>query len=196
MIIVGVTGSIGMGKTTICNMLKKLGCAIHNSDRAVALALSSKGDAFEEVAVTFPECWDKKNRVIKKDVLADIIFNDDDKKRELEAILHPIVWRDQQEFTRKSARMGYKIAVLDIPLLFETGAQIRCDYTICVSAPYSIQRRRVLARPGMSEEKFEKILMSQIPDVEKRKLADFVVETGLGMAFSFRQLKSIVRKIL
>ncbi|MAZ76493.1 MAG: dephospho-CoA kinase [Micavibrio sp.] len=195
MIVLGLTGSIGMGKTTAAKMLSQLGCAIHDSDKVVGYALSPKGKAFEEIAVTFPLVWDKKNHLIKKDVLADIIFSDDDEKRKLEEILHPIVQQSQQDFILKQTRLERDIVVLDIPLLFETGAQSRVDYTICVSAPHHIQRRRVLSRAGMSEEKFEAILKSQMPDNQKTMLADFVVQTGIGMAYSYRQLENILREV-
>jgi dephospho-CoA kinase len=194
-IVLGLTGSIGMGKTTTATMLLQMGCAILDSDKIVGHALSPKGKAFEEVAVTFPTCWDKKNHLIKKSVLADIIFSDENKKRKLEQILHPIVHQAQQEFIQKQTRLGRDIAVLDIPLLFETGAQSRMNYTVCVSAPFHIQRRRVLSRINMSEEKFEAILKSQMPDNQKVMLADFVVQSGMGMAHSYRQLEKIVREI-
>jgi len=136
MIIIGLTGSIGMGKTTAAFMLKKMGCAIHDSDKTVHNALEPYGDAFEEVALTFPESWDKKKHIIKRNVLADIIFQDKEKKEILENILHPLTIESQFKFIRAQQRLGKKIVVLDIPLLFETGAQNRVDYTICVDAPY------------------------------------------------------------
>ena len=184
-----------MGKSTAAKMLARLGCAIHDSDRVVGHALSPHGKVFEEVAVTFPDCWDKKKHLIKKTVLADIIFQDDDEKRKLEEILHPIVQQSQKDFIQKQGRLGCEIVVLDIPLLFETGGQSRVDYTICVSAPYHIQRRRVLSRPFMDEKKFEAILNSQMPDKQKTMLADFVVQTGMGMAHSYRQLEKIIREV-
>ncbi|NQZ14150.1 MAG: dephospho-CoA kinase [Alphaproteobacteria bacterium] len=195
MIVLGLTGSIGMGKSTAANMLEHLGCAIHDSDKAVHKALLPNGQAFEKVAVTFPDAWDKKKRIIKKKVLADIIFNDAGEKIELEKILHPIVQQSQQDFIQNQIRLDRDIVVLDIPLLFETGAEKRMDYTVCVSAPYHIQRRRVLSRPGMSEDKFHSILETQMPDHEKVQRADFVVKTGMGMAHSYRQLANIVREV-
>jgi len=195
MIVIGLTGSIGMGKTTAARMFAKLGGAVHDSDAAVAQALSPKGDAFEEVAVTFPKCWDQKTRTLNKTALGDIIFKDADKKAELEAILHPIVQASQVRFMRTQKLMGRRFVVLDIPLLFETGAQSRVDVTVCVSAPYAIQRRRVLGRTGMSLEKFEAILAAQMPSAQKEFLSDYVVQTGQGMAYSFKQVKKILRDI-
>lgn len=188
-----------MGKTTVARMLAQMGCAIHDSDACVRYALSPKGEAFENVALSFPDAWDKKTHIIKRDVLAQIIFNDTQKKQELENILHPIVRRDQKSFIQKQkqlfGRNSNKIIVLDIPLLFETGAETRVDYTIVVSAPYHIQRRRVLSRPNMSEEKFEAILKTQMSDTEKRKRADFIVPTGMGLAYSYRTLSQIIKQL-
>ncbi len=195
MIVLGLTGSIGMGKSTVALMLKKLGCGIHDSDKAVRLALSPKGQAFEEVALTFPTSWDKKTHIIKRDVLAEVIFNDDLERQKLEKILHPIVHRLQKEFIQKQARLGRKIVVLEIPLLFETGAETRVDYTVVVSAPYHVQRHRVLKRSGMSEERFKKILRNQMSDKEKCLRADFVIPTGMGMAYTHKCLKNMLEKI-
>lgn len=190
--IIGLTGSIGMGKTTIAAQFDYLGCPSHNSDLAVHRALSPDGHAFEEVAVTFPAVWDKKKHVINRATLADIIFNDMTQRKILEGILHPIVQYDQTQFLRHQKKMGCDIAVLDIPLLFETGAETRVDYTVVVSAPFFIQRQRVLKRAGMSEEKFNMILQTQMPDGEKRNRADFIIQTGLGKAYSLRQVKKVL----
>jgi dephospho-CoA kinase len=198
MIIIGLTGSIGMGKTTASRMFAQMGCAIHNSDAAVHAALSSKGEAFEAVALSFPEAWDKKKHVIKRDVLAKIIFSDEAKRRTLENILHPIVQQDQKKFIQKQKRLlgrESNVVVLDIPLLFETGAQTRVDYTVTVSAPYAIQRRRVLARSNMTFEKFETILKTQMSDIEKCKKSDFIVPTGMGLAYSYREISKILKEI-
>ncbi len=196
MIIIGLTGSIGMGKSTAARMLKKMGAAVHDSDGVVRKALNPYGEAFEEVAITFPESWDKKKHVIKRDVLANIIFSDKSKKEELENILHPIVWRSQKKFLQKQKLLGRKIVVLDIPLLFETGAQRRVDYTFVVSAPDHIQRRRVLSRPNMTPEKFQAILSSQLSDHEKCVQADFVIPTGMGLAYTYQALEKSLKEIL
>ena len=184
-----------MGKSTVGNMLAKLGCGIHSADKAVHEALSPKGAAFEEVAVTFPECWDKKKHLIKRDVLANIIFQDDAKRKKLEEILHPVVRQSQKKFIQSQERLGREVVVLDIPLLFETGAESRVDYTLVVSAPYHVQRHRVLSRSGMTEEKFDAILKTQMPDEEKRARADFIIPTGLGMAYTYKSLEKVLEKI-
>ena len=181
-----------MGKSTAAAMLEHMGCAIHDSDKIVHHALSPKGEAFEEVAVTFPACWDKKKHIIKRNKLADIIFSDQDKKRELENILHPIVQRSQSKFAWSQKNLGKKFIVFDIPLLFETNAQRRVNYTICVYAPEHIQKRRVLSRPNMNIEKFYKILNAQMPSRQKCALSDFTVPTGLGLAYTYQKLEEII----
>ncbi len=196
MIILGLTGSIGMGKSTAARMLKRMGVPVFDSDADVHKALSPKGMAFEEVAVTFPASWDKKSGAINRKTLGGIVFEQEHKRKELEAILHPVVQRGQRKFIAAMQRIGKKIVVLDIPLLFEIGAETRVDYTICVTAPYPIQRRRVLARPHMDERRFLKILGQQMPDAEKQALADFVVQTGQGYATTYRQLQKIVKQVL
>lgn len=195
MIVLGLTGSIGMGKSTAARMLRMMGVPVHESDDAVHKALAPGGAAFEEVAVTFPEAWDKKRHVIRRDILGQIVFADEDKRRELEDIVHPAVWASQKHFVLKYTKLGRRIVALDIPLLFETGAEERVDYVICVTAPYAVQRRRVLKRPGMSEEKFLKILSTQMPDEEKRTLADFVVQTGMGLGHTWRALRKIIKEV-
>lgn len=195
MIVLGLTGSIGMGKSTAARLLRMMGVPVHESDDAVHKALAPGGAAFEEVAVTFPDAWDAKRHVIRRDILGQIVFGNDDKRRELEAIVHPAVWASQKAFTLKYQKLGRKIIALDIPLLFETGAEKRVNKTIVVSAPYDVQRRRVLARPHMSEEKFLKILNSQMPDSEKRKRADYVVETGMGLGHTWKSLRKIIKEV-
>jgi len=195
MIILGLTGSIGMGKTTIGKMMEYLGCAVHDSDASVKSALNPYGKGFEAVALSFPEVWDKKKHLIKKDILSDLVFNDGAARKKLENILHPIVKRDQRDFLNKQKALGCEICVLDIPLLFETGAQERVDYTVVVDAPFFIQSQRVLRRNGMTEDKFFKILSSQMPNHQKRVLADFVIQTGLGKAYSMKQVKRVLREI-
>jgi dephospho-CoA kinase len=173
-------------------MLCKMGCPVHDSDEAVLKALAPYGSAFEIVAVTFPDVWDKKRRLIDRKKLGEIVFHHEGKRKELESILHPVARQSQLKFIQEMHRKGRKIVALDIPLLFETGAQDRVDYTICVTAPDDIQRRRVMMRPNMSEEKFARIKSLQMPDEQKQALADYVVQTGLGYALTYRSLEAIV----
>jgi dephospho-CoA kinase len=195
MIVLGLTGSIGMGKSTAASMLEKMGLAVHNSDDAVHGLLSPKGAAFEIVAVSFPEAWDKKTHTIRRDILGKMVFENVEKRKELESILHPLVQKSQIDFIKKQHALGRAGVVLDIPLLFETGADARVDYTLVVTAPDFIQRQRVLGRPNMNEEKFERIRAAQMPDGEKCARADFVVQTGLGYGYTYRALKKIVKQI-
>lgn len=198
MMVIGLTGSIGMGKTTVGGFFERLGAPVHCADKVVGRALAPYGGAFETVALAFPSCWDKKNHVIDKQKLAALIYNDDDAREKLEAILHPVVRADQDAFVFKQKRLGREACVLDIPLLFETGAEERVDKTVVVSAPCAIQRQRVLARPGMTVDRFAQILRTQMPDAQKRALAlhngGAVIDTGLGKAHSFKQVKTLLKQ--
>jgi dephospho-CoA kinase len=191
--VIGLTGSIGMGKSVAAGLLRRLGVPVHDADVAVHDLLAPGGKAFETVALTFPEAWDKKRFVIDRQKLGELVFKDPAKKRALEKILHPLVQESQQAFIRKARRMGMKKVVLDIPLLYETGADRHCDAVICVTAPYFLQRTRVMSRRGMTEEKFFAILSSQWPDIEKRRRASVVIQTGLGRAYTMLGIKKFLR---
>jgi dephospho-CoA kinase len=194
MIVIGLTGSIGMGKTTAANMLREMGLPVHCSDEAVAL-LYGRRDVIERIASAFPDAFDKAAARIDRARLKAALGGDAAKLEILQEILHPLVREEQRKFLMLQRQNGAKIACLDIPLLFETGAEARLDYTICVSAPPHIQRQRVLARPGMTEAQFAFILSRQMPDAEKRRRADFVVSTGLGLAQTRAELAGVMRKV-
>ena len=191
MIIYGLTGSIAMGKSTAARMIRRMGIPVHDSDACVRKLLTTKGEALIAVRKNFPKAATGKG--IERKVLADIIFKDQQKRKILESILHPFVRQSQTEFIQNQYKMGMKKVVLDIPLLFETGADKRVDYTIVVTAPAFLQARRALARKGMTKDRFRAILKSQLPDVEKRARADFVVQTGLGRGYTYRKLKEILK---
>jgi dephospho-CoA kinase len=193
--VIGLTGSIGMGKSVASSLLRRLGIPVHDSDAAVHELLSPGGAAFTTVSLAFREAWDRKRKVIDRKKLGEIVFADEEARRRLEAILHPLVWRAQKKFLLKARRMGLKKVALDIPLLFETGAERKCDAVITVSAPFLVQKQRVLRRPGMNEKKFFAILSRQLPDIQKRRLSDIVVETGIGRAFTLTSLKKALRKL-
>lgn len=195
MIVIGLTGSIGMGKTTAATMFARMNIPVHDSDRAVHELLAPGGAAVAAVARAFPKAHDRKQNAINRAALARIVFADPEKRRALEAILHPLVRDSQNRFLALQQRRRAAMAVLDIPLLFETGAESRVDYTIVVTAPAFIQRQRVMARPGMTEEAFYRRLASQMPDAEKRRRADFIVQTGNGRACTYRALQKIVRDL-
>ena len=194
MIIVGLTGSIGMGKSAAAAMLRDMGIPVHCSDEAVHELLGAGGSAVGLVIETFPNVAGKDKSIDRKTLGAQI-FSHTENRKKLESILHPLVVDSQRKFIADHARLHSKIVVLDIPLLFETGADARVDYIVVVSAPPFIQRQRVLARSGMTAEKFESILVLQMPDAEKRRRADFVVETGIGIAETRRALEKIIESL-
>lgn len=194
LVIAGLTGSIGMGKSVATSMLRAMGVPVHCSDEAVHALLAPGGDAINAVAATFPGVLSKTGG-IDRQALGALVFADDLKKKQLENILHPLVVASQSRFISEQIKHGQTLVVLDIPLLYETGAEARVDKVIVVSAPSFIQRTRVMKRPGMSREKFENILRSQMPDAEKRRRADYVVQTGIGMAYTRRALARIIQQL-
>ncbi|MEO3427836.1 dephospho-CoA kinase [Pelagibius sp. CAU 1746] len=190
MLVVGLTGSIGMGKTTAATMLRRLGLPVHEADAAVHRLMARGGAAVDTVAAAFPGV--DKDGAIDRGRLAAKVLGDPAALSRLEGILHPLVRAEAQAFLARQARQHRPLAVLDIPLLFETGGDALCDAVIVVSAPPAVQRARVLARPGMTEAKLQAVLERQMPDAEKRRRADFVVQTGLTKGHSLRQLTAIV----
>jgi len=193
MIVVGLTGSIGMGKSNAAGVLRRLGVPVHDADGEVHRLLGPGGRAVRAVAAAFPGvlAGDKVDRKL----LGDRVFGDTAALRRLEAILHPLVRRSSRIFLAAAARRGVRLVVLDIPLLYESRGENTVDVVVVVSAPRLVQRQRVLARAGMTEEKFLAIVTRQVPDAEKRRRADFVVATGRHRGDTFRQLQKIVRKI-
>jgi len=191
MIVVGLTGSIGMGKTTASAMLRELGLPLFDADRVVHRLLSPGGAAVLSVAEAFPGVR-AQNGGINRGLLGQRVFGDALELKRLEAILHPMVARNEKDFLGRVRARREPIAVLDIPLLFETGAESRCDYVIVVSAPAFLKRQRVLRRPGMTEIRFAAILRKQTPDHDKRRRADFTVPTGAGRALTLRRLRTII----
>jgi dephospho-CoA kinase len=193
MVIVGLTGSIGMGKTTAADHLRRLGLPIHDADAAVHEMMAGGGEAVAAVAAAFPGVV--RDGAVDRDALGAIVYADPAALARLEAIIHPRVRRREEDFLRRSALRGAALAVLDIPLLFETHGDRRVDATIVVSAPAFLQAQRVLQRPGMTAERLARIRAQQMPDAEKRRRADFVVLTGLGKDRSLRDLTAIVRML-
>ncbi len=190
MLVLGLTGSIGMGKSTAARMLARLGVPVHDADAAVHRLLGPGGAAVAEVAAAFPGV--AKDGAVDREVLAKRVFGSDEALWRLENLLHPLVEDDQIHFIETRARRRAPVCVLDVPLLYETKGDELCDMVIVVSAPRLIQRKRVLARPNMTPERLDDILSRQVPDAEKRARADFVVSTGLGYREALNQLKDIV----
>lgn len=187
-LLVGLTGSIGMGKTETARMFARLGIAVYDADAAVHRLYEPGGAAVEAIAKEFPGCVSDGR--VDRVALAKTIAAETDGFKRLEAIVHPLVAREQIKFLEENA--GADMVVLDIPLLFETGGHARMDAVVVVSAPGHVQRARVLAREGMTEEKLDHILSRQMDDEEKRAKAHFVVETGKGLDHAFEQVQQIV----
>lgn len=190
MFILGLTGSIGMGKTVAARDFAKLGIPVHESDAVVHGLIGPGGDAVRAVGDAFPGVVNAD--AVDRGLLGAQVFDDDLALKRLEAILHPRVRAAELRFLGQHARLQTPLVVLDVPLLFETGGERRCDAVAVVSAPYRVQRRRVLSRPGMTEAKFKSILKHQISDYEKRRAADFVIYSGLGRGFSLQRIRQIV----
>jgi dephospho-CoA kinase len=188
--LIGLTGSIGMGKTETAKMFAKLGIPVYDSDAAVHRLYEPGGAAVPEIEKTFPGAV--KSGQVDRAALSKQLAADPDGFKKLEAIVHPLVGREQAKFREQALRDGAKMIVLDVPLLFETGGHERMDAVVVVSAPHHLQRERVLARPGMSADKLDQILSRQTPDAEKRAKAHFVVETDRGLDHAFGQVKAIV----
>jgi dephospho-CoA kinase len=190
-IILGLTGSIGMGKSTAAAMLRRLGVPVFDADAMVHGLLAPGGGAVAAVARAFPGVRDEAGGIDRLR-LGQRVFGDPAARRRLEMILHPPVRRAEGRFVSAARRRRERLIVLDIPLLFETGGDRRCDAVLVVSAPARLQRERVLRRPGMTESRLAGILRAQLPDREKRRRADFVVLTALGRGGTYRHLKAIV----
>lgn len=184
-----------MGKSQIAALLRQKRVPVFDSDAEVHRLLAPTGAAFRIVALMFPAAWDKKRHVIDRRKLGQIVFNDVAERRKLEAVLHPLVDTAQRKFILNARRNGRKVAALDIPLLFETGGERKCDMVFCATAPFFVQKLRVLRRAGMTEGGFYKILAGQMPDGLKRRLADAVLPTGLGRGHTQRVLGTLLRKM-
>ena len=188
MIVLGLTGSIGMGKSTTARMFAEAGVPVHDSDEAVHRLYAGKAAPLVEAA--FPGTTDAG--VVDRTKLGERVLGDASALRRLESIIHPLVRADADAFLARNRAAGAPLAVLDIPLLFETGGRNRVDKVVVVTAAAEVQRQRVLARPGMTEEKLASILAKQVPDADKRRQADFIIDTGQGMDAARAAVKAIV----
>jgi dephospho-CoA kinase len=190
--IIGLTGSIGMGKSAAAAMLRRQGVWVHDADAAVHALLGKGGAAVDAIRRAFPGVV--KNGAVDRVALGKRVFGDAKALQQLEAIVHPLVRARTDRFIETAARARRPLVVLDIPLLFEKGGR-RCDAVIVVSAPAFLQAQRVLRRPGMSPARLQSILAHQMPDREKRRRADVVITTGLGKASTYRQLAHARRSL-
>ena len=192
MIVVGLTGSIGMGKSTASAMLRRLGVPLFDADAEVHCLLAPGGAAVRRVEAAFSGVTDESGG-IDRGRLGQRVFGRPEALRRLEAILHPMVRTAETRFVARARSRREPLVVLDIPLLFETRGTARVDCILVVSAPAWLQRLRVLRRPRMSPDRLAAILATQLPDAIKRRRADFVIETGLSRARTLRQLKAAIR---
>jgi dephospho-CoA kinase len=188
--VIGLTGSIGMGKTETGKLFARLGIPVHGADEVVHRLYDTGGAAVAAIAREFPGTV-RDGRVMRE-ALAARVAADEEAFRRLEAIVHPLVREAELAFLDDARKRGDDLVVLDIPLLFETGGEKRMDAVVVVSASPDVQRERVLSRPGMSLEKLQAIHARQIPDVDKRSRADFVIETDKGLEHAFAAVQRIV----
>jgi dephospho-CoA kinase len=191
MIIIGLTGSIGMGKSTVAAMFEAEGLPVFDADAAVRRLQGPGGRALAAIEAAFPGTTHAGG--LHREKLGAHVFGNAAALRKLESILHPLVAEAQSAFL--GAHRLKRAVVLDVPLLFEKGGWKRCDLSVVVSAPYRVQRARVLARPGMTPAKLAGILKSQMPDRQKRALADVVIETGRGRRHTLLAVRRITRNL-
>lgn len=191
MLVIGLTGGIGMGKSAAADQFARAGIPVFNADAHVHRLY--EGEAVEAIEAAFPGVA-HGGRVDRK-LLAEQVAGSPERLRELEQIVHPMVVEAEIEFLREQEKKGAQLAVLEIPLLFETGAEARVDVTVVLSAPHRIQRERVLARPGMTVDKLGHLLARQLPDADKRARADFVVESGTGLADMQAKIDTLIESL-
>jgi dephospho-CoA kinase len=194
MIVLGLTGSIGMGKSTAVAVLRRLGVAVYDADAEIHKMMGRGGAAVAAVEAAFPGVRGEDGAIDRRR-LGQRVFGNPAELRRLEHILHPRVRAVERRWVAQQRARGARLVVLDIPLLFETDRIDRVDGVIVVSAPLRLQRERVMRRPGMTAERFAAILATQYPDREKRRRADFVVSTALSRAAAARQIAAIVRQV-
>lgn len=191
MFVLGLTGSLGMGKSTTAGFFAELGVPVHDADAAVHRLY--KTEAVPLIEAAFPGTIVRGE--VDREKLAKRVLDDPAAIKKLEGIVHPLVLAAEQHFLAEAERKNAQVAVLDIPLLFETGGDRRCDAVVVVSAPEDVQRTRIFKRPGMTSQKFAGIAANQMPDAEKRKRADFVVDTSKGFDAARAQVREILARI-
>jgi dephospho-CoA kinase len=192
-LMVGLTGSIGMGKSETAKMFARLGVPVYDADAAVARLYDVGGAAVPEIEKAFPGTT--RDGRVDRAALRQRVVNDPAALKTLDSVVHPLVGAERNGFLEGAIAQGADIVVMDVPLLFETNGHTRMDAVVVVSAPAHIQRERVLARPGMSPELLDSILARQMPDEEKRAKAHYVVVTDMGLDHAFEQVKMIVAEL-
>jgi dephospho-CoA kinase len=191
MFVLGLTGSIGMGKSTAAAMFRAEGIAVHDADAAVHALY--RGEAAPVIEAAFPGTT--RDGVVDRGLLGARVLDDPAALARLEAIMHPLVAASRDAFLTEAEKGGAKLVVLDVPLLFETGGDRRVDAVVLVTAPEAVQKERVSRRPGMTPERLAVILARQMPDVEKRARAHFIIDTGGELAATRRQVRAILRAL-
>ncbi|BEV45647.1 dephospho-CoA kinase [Afipia carboxidovorans] len=191
MFVLGLTGSIGMGKSTTAQLFAECGVPVYDADATVHRLYAS--EAVEAIEQAFPGSTGEQG--VDRTKLSAQVVGNKDAMRQLESIVHPMLRAHETEFLNAAEKSGAPVAVLDIPLLFETGADSRVDAVVVVSAPHSVQRERILARPGMTADKLAAIIARQMPDADKRARADFVVDTSAGLDSAREQIRHVLVKV-
>jgi len=191
MVILGLTGSIGMGKTTTARLFAEAGVAVHDSDAAVHELYAGPGSQHIEAEFPGTAC----DGHVDRRILSQRVLGNDHAMRRLESVVHPYVAQHREAFIVTAQARGDKLIVLDVPLLFEISGERNVDAVIVASAPKSLQKSRVLMRPGMTAEKFEALLAKQTPDVDKRRRAHYVIDTAHGISDARRQVMDILKSI-
>lgn len=193
MYLIGLTGSIGMGKSLTASLFAEEGVPVYDADAAVHALYAKGGAAVAPIGALLPQAV--VDGAVDRTILGQHVLKDADKLKQLEAIVHPLAGASQSRFLQDAMAKGAGQAVLDIPLLFETGGDGFVDCTVVVSAPYELQKQRVLARPGMSEERLADILAKQMPDADKRQRADFIVDSSVSVEDAHRQVRAILQAV-
>ena len=193
MIVLGLTGSIGMGKSTTAGIFREFGVPVQDADAVVTDLYRWHGKAVEPIGKAFPGSVEDGS--VNRETLSKMVLGQPEALARLEAIVHPLVREERSEFLAAAKASGAKVAVVEVQLLFEVGVDEETDATIVVSAPEKVQRKRVMARPGMTAEKFTRLLARQMPDAEKRALADFVIDTSGGLDSVRDQVQAVLRAV-
>jgi len=194
MLVLGLTGSIGMGKSATASIFRQYGVPVYDADATVHKLMGAHGRATPLIERVFGDCLEASGAVDRQKLGAQVFGNDPALKK-LEAILHPMVREEERKFLRLARLQRRKLVVLDIPLLFEAGGGRRCDAIAVVSASKTLQKKRVMARAGMSDEKYRAIVKKQMPDALKRRKADYIIFTGSGFRVARNQVKKIIHEL-
>jgi len=191
--IIGLTGSIGMGKSTTAAMFRAAGIPVYDADAAVHRAYSEGGIAVEPVGAAFPGVV--KDGRVDREALRQRVLGNPEALKVLNGIVHPLLGKQRAAVFEEAQAAGADMIIMDVPLIFETGGEKNMDAVIVVSAPAEMQRERVLAREGMSPERLDAILAQQVPDAEKRARADYVIDTGRGLEAAQAQVTEVIAKL-